>query len=85
MSDNEFDLIDELYFISSYSSLDKAIDINGEILKSTLINVLKKGWVNCYVSPIDKIGFDIKLFEKDYRKYHYLATKAGLLAHNSNS
>ncbi len=82
MSDNEFDLIDELYFIVPYSILEKSIDLTDEILKSTLKDLLSKGWINCYYSQTDEIEFDIVLFEKEYRNYHYLATKKGLLAHN---
>lgn len=84
MTDNKFDLIDELYFIQSYQYLAKTLDVNDEDIKLTLEGLLKRGWINCYISPTKEIEFDIKNFEKEYRNYHYLATKAGLLAHNSN-
>jgi len=82
MSDNEFDLIDELYFIIPYSILERSVELTGDILKSTFKDLLQKGWINCYNSPIDEIAFDIVFLEKGYRNYHYLATKKRLLAHN---
>ncbi len=83
MTDKEFDLLDELYFIRSYQYLSKTLDVNDEDLKLTLEGLLKRGWINYYISPMEEIEFDIRDFEKEYRNYHYLATKAGLLAHNS--
>ena len=84
MTDNEFDIIDELYFIQSYKNLVKTMNVSKDKIRSTLENLLKKGWVKCFISPTDEIEFDIEKFEKEYWNYHYLATKAGLLAHNSN-
>ena len=84
MTDNDFDVIDELYFIQSYQYLTKTLDMSGKNIKTTLEGLLKRGWINCYITPTEEIEFDIRNFEKEYRNYHYLATKAGLLAHNSN-
>lgn len=84
MTTLEFDVLDELYFLQSYQDLDKSLDLSNHELKSTLQLLLVKGWLKCYVSPTEEMEFESSAFEKDYRNYHYLATKAGLLAHNSN-
>jgi hypothetical protein len=45
--------------------------------------MIKKGWVRFYKNNTDEIlGEDLK-FENNYKNYYYLASKAGLLAHNS--
>ncbi len=85
MTNAEFDILDELYFIRSYKDLVESLDMSKVILKSTLEKLLKRGWISCYVSPIEEIELDNKNLEKEYWKYHYLATKAGLGAHNSNN
>ena len=84
MTNVEFDVLDELYFLLSYKVLVKTLDMNEDVLKSTLGNLLKRGWVKCYISPTEEIEFNIINFKKEYWNYHYLATKAGLMAHNSN-
>lgn len=85
MTNAEFDVLDELYFIRSYKELGKSLDIRDAILISTLQKLLDRGWVSCYISPSEEIEMDIRKLETEYWKYHYLATKAGLRAHNSNN
>ncbi len=67
MSDLEFDLLDELYFVQSYQYLQETLNWDDQTLKSTLQHLYDKAWIN--------------LLEQG-QLYHYLATKAGLLAHN---
>ncbi len=84
MTDLEFDVLDELYFLQPYSHLLKTLDMGEEEIKSTLRELLEKGWVKCYKSPSEELDLDQVDFENSFAKYHYLASKAGLLAHNSN-
>jgi hypothetical protein len=84
MTNAEFDVLDELYFLCSYHDLAKSLDMSDEVIKSTLDKLLGRGWVKCFLSPTEEIELDISNLETEYRKYHYLATKAGLRAHNSN-
>ncbi len=84
MSEAEFNVLDELYFVTSFSRLSAALETDDETLKKTLAALLKKGWVECYEHPGDGSPVQPADFEKEYAKYYYLATKAGLLAHNSN-
>lgn len=84
MTDLEFDVLDELYFLQPYSYLLKTMKMDEQEVKSTLKVLLEKGWVKCYKSPSEEMDPDQVDFENCFAKYHYLASKAGLLAHNSN-
>ena len=84
MTEIEFDVLDELYFLQSYEYLIRTLKLHDNTLKETLFELLKKGWVKCYSSPTEELDFESSEFEKEYWNYHYLASKAGLLAHNSN-
>lgn len=84
MTTIEFDVLDELYFLQSYEYLTRTLKLKDRILKETLLNLLNQGWIKCYSSPTEELVFDQTSFEKDYWNYHYLATKAGLLAHNGD-
>lgn len=82
MTEQEFDLLDELYFILSYDELMQKCDLSEQDLKSVLFQLLAKAWIKCYFPIEQEIGFDRLLFEENFRKYYYIATKAGLIAHN---
>ena len=84
MTTIQFDVLDELYFLQSYDYLTRTLKLNDKILKETLEELLKKGWIKCYSSPTEEPMSESLEFEKHYWNYHYLATKAGLFAHNSN-
>lgn len=84
MTTLEFDVLDELYFLQSYKYLIETLKLSDDKLKHTLRTLLVNGWVKCYRTPMEELAFESSEFEKDYWNYHYLATKAGLLAHNSN-
>ena len=85
MTDLEFDIIDELYFVQSFQTVLNELDIDPLLLKDELKALILKGWVKCFESGAsDEILFSEELdFDHHYLKYHYLATKEGLLAHNS--
>ena len=83
MSDLEYDLLDELYFIQSYHQIKKTLDWEDDTLKNTLNQLFQKGWLKCYLSPNEELfGKEIDL-ATGYRSYFYLASKEGLFAHNS--
>ena len=84
MTDIEFDVLDNLYFLQSYKYLTDTLHVGDDVLKDTLRKLLERGWLRCYSSPTNEIEFERAAFEKDYWNYQYLASKAGLLAHNSN-
>lgn len=81
MSADEFDLLDELYFLQSYEQLKKELDWDDRKLLATLQALLEKGWIKCYSSPEEEVLHNIQI-DKEGENYLYLATKEGLLEHN---
>lgn len=84
MTDEEFDVLDELYFLQSFTYLLNEIGMKEDKLKSTLVDLCEKGWVKSYSSPTEQVVFERSNFEESFANYYYLASKAGLMAHNSN-
>lgn len=83
MTETEFDVLDELYFIQSFEALAQSLAMPETGLKETLHSLLQKGWIKCLQSASGEWPAEETEFEKQYKNYYYLATKAGLLAHNS--
>jgi hypothetical protein len=82
MTELEYDILDELYFITSFNELVDRVDLDQESLKRILKSMFIKGWIRCYSSPFEEIfPGDVDL-ENEYVKYLYTASKAGLRAHN---
>jgi len=83
MSDLEFDILDELYFLIHYDDLSQTLGLSDEDLKPILQKMVRKGWLRCYTEPdveLEATNIDIEI---NFRKYHYLASKEGLKAHTS--
>jgi len=84
MSDLEYDVLDELYFLIHFKELLSVMGLDDTDLKHILAKLLRKGWLRCYTEPeIELIEKDIDL-EIGFRNYYYLASKEGLKAHNNN-
>jgi len=82
MTDIEFDVLDELYFVQPFSYLIEELDLDELELKDTLAILVDKGWIKCFLNMQEEaLNHEVKLEEK-YKEYFYLATKAGLMAHN---
>ena len=83
MTENEYDVLDELYFVTHYDDLERALPFDKTELKQVLKSLWKKGWLRCY----DGIDMELESSEADmenqFDKYHYLASKEGLMAHNT--
>ncbi len=84
MSDLEFDVLDELYFVHSFEELMELTDLEEDELKPVLQKLLNKGWIKCLENVNDEVTEEEMDFELQYRRYYYLATKSGLMAHNTN-
>lgn len=84
MSDLEYDVLDELYFLQSYGDLRETLHWDDGLLRDTLESLLRRNWIRCYKTPTEEVfGNEIDL-ETGYRSYYYLASKSGLFAHNSS-
>ena len=83
MTDQEFEILDELYFVQTFDALLDSTNLDEAELKRWLDQLINKGWVKCLNSLTEEVRANVKDFEIHYKNYYYLATKAGLLAHNS--
>ena len=83
MTDSEFELLDELYFVKSFEEIRSTLRWEDGKICETLGLLLEKGWIRCYKSPTDEI-LDGKIdLAGNCHNYFYLASKEGLVAHNS--
>lgn len=82
MSDLEFVVLDELYFVQHFKELLKLTELEEHELKKTLQVLINKNWVKCFKDAATEVGSDELDFELEFRNYYYLASKDGLLAHN---
>ncbi len=82
MTDSEFDLLDELYFVQSFDNLKNALNWEDEKLLHTLLSLYQKGLIKCLAEP-DQERFDQVDVLVEGKELLYLATKKGLMAHNT--
>ena len=83
MTDQEFDVLEELYFVQSFEEVREATNFKPERLKLVLQDLMEKGWIRCLSNRQDSVAGEHINFGEYYQDYFYLATKAGLMAHNS--
>jgi DNA-binding Lrp family transcriptional regulator len=84
MSDIEFDIINELYFVTSFRDVAHALDVSDTEISANLEDLVQKGYVKCfYPDPDTEVEYNPNVFFEQCRNYYFLATKEGLLAHNS--
>lgn len=80
MSDAEFQVLDELYFLIPFSELKDQMDLPVGDIKRVLLSLARKGWIKVYQNMETELEqYDL---DKAYQSYFYLASKSGLLAHN---
>ncbi|OYX21544.1 MAG: hypothetical protein B7Z16_05750 [Algoriphagus sp. 32-45-6] len=82
MTDSEFDLLDELYFVQPFDYLKDALGWEDAHLLETLLSLYQKGMIKCLSGP-DQERFDQVDVIAEGDKLMYLATKKGLMAHNT--
>lgn len=82
MTDLEYDVLDELYFVISFRQLQDTLELEKDELKNILQTLLRKGWAKCFRDQATEMADEDLDFINDYQEYFYLATKAGLLAHH---
>ncbi|MCH7409166.1 hypothetical protein MM239_07165 [Belliella sp. DSM 111904] len=82
MTTKEFDLLDELYFVQHYNYLKDALDWEDDVLLSTLQSLYDQGYIKCLASPDEEVFNDVDLPNQGV-DYYYLATKKGLMDHNT--
>jgi hypothetical protein len=83
MTDIEFELIDNLYFVQSFEILCKTMHMNEVEMKELLLSLVQKDWVKVMDKQTDEEISDIEIWSNACARYFYLATKKGLFAHNT--
>ena len=84
MTNEEFDILDELYFVKGLDDLLFALQWDKEQVLSQLWNLIQKDWVKCFVDLTEIEKPSHEYFTKEISKMQFVATKSGLLAHNRN-
>ena len=82
MTEEEFDLLDELYFVQHFDYLKDILGWEEELLLANLQSLLDKDYIKCLYKPDEEVFDKISLKESG-KAYYYLATKKGLMNHNS--
>lgn len=82
MSDAEFDLLDELYFVQSFAYLKSVLGWEDGLILKTLESLYQAGMIKCLKAP-DEERFDRVDIDSEGKTLFYLATKKGLMAHNA--
>ena len=84
MTEIEFEIIDELYFVTHYTQVRDALFLTDEELCISLKDLVLNGYIKCfYPDPDTEVEYNKATFNESCHKYFFLATKAGLMAHNS--
>lgn len=83
MTDLEYDIIDELYFVTLYNELATKVNCSEDELKHELYALLQKGWIKCFIRNDEEVYDALPAFMNNFKNYMYLVTKEGLRAHNS--
>ncbi len=84
MTEIEFEIIDELYFVTSYRQIGDALFLTDDELCRSLKDLVARGYVKCYYpDPDTEVEYNEAAFGKKCQDYYFLATKAGLIVHNS--
>lgn len=84
MSNEEFEILDELYFVITFSDLSNELpDYNNEKLFGYLTDMIGKDWLRVYKGDIELENNEISFDLESFTNYSFLASKKGLFAHNS--
>ena len=83
MTELEYEILDELYFVISFQELLEKLSLDEPELKKCLASLLQQNYIKCFRTISDEIPPEHLDFENNYRNYHYLASKEGLFAHNT--
>lgn len=84
MTEIEFDILDELYFVASYPDLRSTLSLSDAELCEGLKSLLAKGYVKIlYPDQDTEHAYNEADFSRHCQEYFYLASKAGLVVHNS--
>ena len=84
MTNLEYDVLDELYFVQDYDYLKNELDIGEPVLIEVLEQLYQKDFIKCFRNPNEEIDRGMGDIKNNYKSYLYLATKKGLFAHHAD-
>lgn len=83
MTDEEFDVLDEMYFVQSFEELVKLTGKHTAELIPILDCLYQRGWIKVLRTMEEEVSPEQVDLKNKAGSYFYLASKAGLKAHNS--
>ena len=84
VTDPEFDLLDELYFVTPFRTLLEKTGLPAPELESHLRGLLEQGLIRSFwPDPDTELAYETTSFGAIARDASYLASKEGLLQHNT--
>lgn len=83
MSDLEYDILEELYFLTHFNVLKNKIKVSENVLFEEILSLKEKDWIKYYKEVDGVENPEIKFDEKNILNLYFLASKKGLFAHNS--
>lgn len=84
MTDTEFDVLDELYFVTTFPDLQQRTGLSATTLEQQLRNLLEQGLIRSYwPDPDTELAYEPTSFGAIVRDCFFLASKEGLLQHNT--
>lgn len=84
MTDAEFDILDELYFVATFAELQQRTSLPTDELDAGLRSLLEQGLVRCYwPDPDTELAYEPTSFGALRQDCYFLASKNGLLQHNT--
>ena len=84
MTDPEFDLLDELYFVTSFKLLLQKTGLPAPELEDQLRHLLEQSLIRSFwPDPDTELAYETTSYGAIARDASYLASKEGLLQHNT--
>jgi len=82
MTDTEFEILDELYFVKTIKELSTILAIDHAIILKEVENLLEKKWVKVLDLSDNEIEVTKTEYLSNYNQFRFNITKTGLIAHN---
>lgn len=83
MTELQFDILDELYFVTGFEDLQKQTGLEKARLLNELGKMIDNGWVKIFEGETELEKEQLDPDPAISTTYRFLATKKGLFAHNS--
>lgn len=83
MEDIFYDILEELYFIQTFDGIAEKLNLESNVLQRYLWKMYDLGLVKTMVNFDEEVEQNEEEFKQNFKKYHYIASKKGLMWHNS--